>query len=82
MLVCPSLISLSGRNIGNINQLSWKVTNEQNLDYYELQSSIDGHNFNYISEIKAVGNTHYTYNDNIAALTNPVYFYRLNTFGY
>ena len=42
-----------------------------------MQRSIDGQNFNYISQIKAVGNTNYTYNDNIAAPTNPVYFYRL-----
>ena len=58
-----TLISFTGKNNGNSNQLSWKVGNEQNLNYYELQRGPDGQNFKAISQIKAVGNNSYTYND-------------------
>ena len=73
-----TLISFTGKNNGNSNQLSWKVENEQNLNYYELQRSIDGQNFKGISQIKAAGNNSYTYNDPIAAVSS-LYYYRLKS---
>lgn len=74
-----TLISFTGKNNGNSNQLSWKVGNEQNLNYYELQRGPDGQNFKAISQIKAVGNNSYTYNDLIAATGASIYYYRLKS---
>ena len=66
-----TLLSFTGKNNGNINQLTWKVANEQNLDYYELQRSIDGQAFTARFETKAFGNSSYTYNDNITDGASP-----------
>jgi uncharacterized repeat protein (TIGR03803 family) len=74
-----TLISFTGKNIGNSDQLYWKVDNEQNLNYYELQRSIDGQNFKGISQIKAAGNNRYTYNDPITTALSSVYYYRLKS---
>ena len=74
-----TLISFTGKNNGISNQLSWKVNNEQNLNYYELQRSTDGQNFKDISQIKAAGNNSYTYNDPIAAAVSSLYYYRLKS---
>ncbi|HSN09776.1 MAG TPA: choice-of-anchor tandem repeat GloVer-containing protein, partial [Hanamia sp.] len=74
-----TLISFSGTRNGNSNQLTWKVENEFNLNYYELQRSIDGQNFTGISQIKAVGNSTYIYNDQLAVTISPLYFYRLKS---
>ena len=76
-----TLISFTGKNNGNGNQLSWKVENEQNLNYYELQRSSDGQNFKVLSQIKAVGKISYTYDDPIAAEISSMYFYRLKSVG-
>ena len=73
-----TVLNFAGKNNGNNNQLSWKVENEQNLNYYELQRSIDGQNFKEITQIKAAGNNSYTYYDNIAAASS-VYYYRLKS---
>ncbi len=73
-----TIISFTGKNMGNHNVLVWKVENEQDLKYYELQRSIDGQNFKEIAQIKAVGNKIYTYNDNVAA-TPSLNYYRLKS---
>lgn len=49
------LISFSGENIGNHNQLYWKTSTEQNSDYFEVQKSADGANFNRIGQVEAAG---------------------------
>lgn len=72
-----TLINFTGRNVGNANNLSWKVADEVNLDHYELQRSFDGQSFTDISQIKAAGNMNYSYSDDISGTTNTVYFYRL-----
>ncbi|MDQ2719852.1 MAG: T9SS type A sorting domain-containing protein [Bacteroidota bacterium] len=74
-----TLLDFTGKNNGTGNQLYWKVENEQNLNYYELQRSIDGQNFNKISQIKATVNNNYTYNDNVAFDISSVYYYRLQS---
>ena len=74
-----TLISFTGKNNGNSNQLSWKVENEQHLNYYELQRSFDGQNFKGIFQIKASGNNSYTYNDLVATAGSAIYYYRLKS---
>ncbi|MEP6949129.1 MAG: choice-of-anchor tandem repeat GloVer-containing protein [Ginsengibacter sp.] len=74
-----TLISFTGKNSGNYNMLSWQAGNEQNLNYYELQRSIDGQNFAEISQIKAAGNNNYSYRDNIGSLVSSLCYYRLKS---
>ncbi|CAN5460066.1 hypothetical protein BH10BAC3_BH10BAC3_17480 [soil metagenome] len=72
-----TLVSLTAKNIGSSNQLIWKVENEQNLNHYELQRSIDGRNFTRIAQINAAGNDSYTYNDPMTTPVSSEYYYRL-----
>jgi 1,4-alpha-glucan branching enzyme len=74
-----TLVSFTGKNNGNMNLLSWKVDNEKGLSYYELQHSIDGQNFSPIAQIKATGNSNYSYSDNLVSSTSLVYYYRLKS---
>jgi uncharacterized repeat protein (TIGR03803 family) len=74
-----NLVSLTGKCNGSINQLSWKVDNEQDLNYYELQRSNTGQNFKGIYQIKAAGNMSYTYNDPVAAAVSSLNYYRLKS---
>ncbi|MGZ4049072.1 MAG: choice-of-anchor tandem repeat GloVer-containing protein, partial [Bacteroidia bacterium] len=74
-----TLLSFTGKNNGNTNQLTWKVINEQGLDYYELQRSSDGQTFTERFETKAFGQSSYSYNDNISDGASPVYYYRLKS---
>ena len=73
-----TLISFTGKHNGNSNQLSWKVENEQQLNFYDLQRSIDGQDYSAISRIKASGKNSYTYTDPLA-LESSIYYYRLKS---
>jgi 1,4-alpha-glucan branching enzyme len=72
-----TLVSLSGKNSGNNNILSWAVDNEQDLSYYELQRGSDGQNFSTLSQIAATGKPSYSFSDNITLATSAIYYYRL-----
>jgi uncharacterized repeat protein (TIGR03803 family) len=76
-----TLISFSGENKGNVNKLSWEIESDQDLDYFELQRSTDGQNFNDIAQIKNDGKLTYKFNDHISGDTNTVYYYRLKIVG-
>ncbi len=49
-------LELTGRNDGLINHLDWTTLNEQETDYFQVQSSKDGFNFSSIQKIAAAGN--------------------------
>lgn len=51
------LISFSGYNSGELNELFWQTATEMNNDYFILQRSVDGMNFNDLMEVDAVGNS-------------------------
>ncbi len=74
-----TLINFTGRkeSIGNV--LSWQVANEVNLNYYELQKSIDGQNFSFVSRINADGRSNYSYTDNDVNNSSAIEYYRLKT---
>jgi glycosidase len=74
-----TLINFSGKNNGNNNELSWAVTNEQHLNYYELQRSNNGQNFSGIAQITATGKSSYSFSDNITPGRSSVYYYRLKS---
>jgi uncharacterized repeat protein (TIGR03803 family) len=72
-----TLINFNGKNDGETNKLVWKVANEENVAYYEIQRSGNGQQFTAISETKAIGNNSYVYDDNILFEPASVYYYRL-----
>jgi len=74
-----TLVSFAGKNTGISNDLQWKVALERNISYYELQRSIDGQNFEAISQIAAKGNNYYSYKDNLEDAVSSVYYYRLKS---
>jgi hypothetical protein len=76
-----SLIIFSGQNREAINTLFWKIADHQNLSYFVLQRSTNGRDFRDMSQIQANGNSDYSYDDNIAADTNTLYYYRLKLVG-
>ena len=72
-----TLINFTGKNDGNKNLLTWQVGNEQGLDYFELQRSLDGRTFIDVSRVPATVNTGYSYTDDISGDEAPIYYYRL-----
>jgi len=74
-----TIVSFSGKNESNGNVLSWQVTNELNLNYYQLEKSNDGRNFSFVAEIKANGQKNYSYTDADVNNSYPVEYYRLKS---
>jgi hypothetical protein len=66
--------------VADVNELSWETASEINSDYFEIQRSFKGSDFEPMGKITAAGNsnrlTFYTFNDNDIKL-NGVYSYRL-----
>ncbi len=70
--------NLSGNNVVKIN---WATAMEINCSRYDIERSMDGKIFNTAATVAGNGNTsserNYSINDNIAAVTSPVVYYRL-----
>jgi hypothetical protein len=66
--------------------LTWKTSSEINSDYFQVERSIDGMNFNPIAKVAAAGNSQsllsYEYLDYNAFLTQEYYYYRLKQVDY
>lgn len=72
------LIEFNGQKSGSGNLIKWAVTNEVNINEYELQRSSDGVNFYRINNQPAVNRnniSYYSYSDK--ATLNVRMFYRL-----
>ena len=71
----------SGRQV----QLSWQTATEINNDYFEIQRSLNGLDFDGIARVSGVGNSNtlrnYTYQDAEAAASQD-YYYRLKQVDY
>jgi hypothetical protein len=74
-------INFSAAGNGKINNLQWTVSNEQNINRYEVERSIDNtNNFTSVGTVapQVSSSQHtYTYADNIAAVTAAVIYYRI-----
>jgi len=61
------LISFSAENKNNINHLTWTTTSETDNDYFEVERSADGINFETIGKVNGAGSTvqvkHYSFDD-------------------
>ena len=76
------LSSFDAALVGNKVTIAWTTATELNTSHFEVERGIDGKNFAKSGVINAVGNAtlaqHYTYSDNVSALTGTVY-YRLKS---
>jgi hypothetical protein len=72
--------SFTGVKAATENQLSWRVSGEQNLDKYELESSTDGVRYTKLATLKAKnsgGVVSYSQPDRSRQISAPVVYYRL-----
>ena len=73
------LTSFSGFAINEGNQLHWQTATEKNNAYFELESTVDGINYNHIGTIQGAGNSStvddYTFLDRYPA--GQTTYYRL-----
>jgi len=60
-------------------EVNWDVASEYNVNFYELERSLDGLNFDFLTNLPASGNSttelHYTYDD-YTVQRNQNYYYR------
>lgn len=73
VVVLPlTIISFSGKTQEKELQLQWKVSNEEYLDRYEIQKSVDG-DFKTIGSVPAKGLEDYKFNDSKLEMANVTY---------
>ncbi|MEQ9287605.1 MAG: T9SS type A sorting domain-containing protein [Cyclobacteriaceae bacterium] len=79
------LIYFKGQCENSKVSLEWATASEKNNNYFELQKSIDGENFNVIAKIMGNGTTQilnkYDYTD-IPTYSNGILFYKLRQVDY
>jgi hypothetical protein len=67
-----------GRNTNNLN---WTTEFESNNDFFIVERSLDGIEFNSVGMLDASGDSdetrHYSFNDNLNGMKYPVLYYRL-----
>lgn len=56
------LLNFTGKTIGLQNHLEWNTSREDNSDYFILQRSKDGENFEQLTKVKAQGNSNMVVN--------------------
>ncbi len=78
-----TLIEFKGNLYNNIANLNWTVIEEKGMEKYEVQRSIDGHNYIKVATVAARDiQTKITYaaQDNIAGIATNVVYYKLRMF--
>lgn len=70
-----NLVSFAGKHQGTALELYWKVTDDSNPDYFEVEKSTEGGSFRTLGTVKATTATSYHFTD--ASLTSGNSFYRL-----
>jgi hypothetical protein len=80
------LLSFSGKNFGNENHLEWVTASEINNDFFTVEKSGDGINFEFIAKINGAGSSNsvhkYNYTDNFLPGSSLLYYYRLKQTDY
>lgn len=82
-----TLISFTGKKVGNYNQLNWQTSSEINASHFEVERSspltpdggISNEKFVKIGEVKATKSERYRFDDNSSFIINnsSLVFYRL-----
>jgi len=72
------MVELKARCVDNVKEIFWETASEQNSDYFELYSSINGVDYNYLTSITAAGfsnqNIKYNHIDLNEYNSNIVYY--------
>ncbi len=78
-----NFISLNANKTSSGVQVNWKVSEEFNIDHYEVERSIDGRTFSPVSIVAAKGNTALQQDYSWADMNAPVatLFYRIKSVG-
>lgn len=78
------LLYFNGDGYKTYNKLNWSTASEQNSDYFSIDKSFDGVNWNSIGSVKGSGNSNqvidYSYIDN--DLRNGIVYYTLKQFDF
>jgi hypothetical protein len=78
ILLSTSLSNFGASVTGSGNVLvSWAVSNQLNLDHYEIERSSDGINFSSIGQVAAGQQADYAYTDYLTSVNTPIVYYRL-----
>ncbi len=75
-----TLLDFTGVQQNNIALLKWKTTNEANTSVFNIQRCTDGSRFANVGSVNAnniSGVNDYSFADNLAGLSAPVVYYRL-----
>jgi choice-of-anchor A domain-containing protein len=78
-----TLVEFKGNLNNSTTKLMWKVTNEINMNYYDIERSTDGVNFTKVNTVSATNSsvsstvTSYSLNDDISSISSTVVYYRL-----
>jgi len=73
-----TLLSFTGQWLTNKVSLQWEVDQESGIDYYEVQRSDDGTNFEKIGTVSAINTSvRYTYPFTDLNLSKSLYYYRI-----
>lgn len=71
------LLTFGGKLNGNMVNLSWQVANEQNLQAYVVERSLNGKDYTALAQRSAIGSAQYSYADNISSLAGRRLYYRI-----
>ncbi len=73
------LADFRGQNEGSKNVLYWKTYSEENNDYFQLERSVDGKNWEVLSYVNGAGNSQSTlnYSSEDRSFKNSLNYYRL-----
>lgn len=84
ILLPIELISFTGRKSGENNELKWETASEENTDFFLIEKTIDGQNFEVIGTNEGAGNSNinieYIWIDN--HVQNVINYYRLKQVDY
>lgn len=73
--LAPNLqaVLLSGTNIGSSIVLSWKIANDNNYLFYDVEKSTNGVEYTFVSRVYSNGSDSYSYKD-LAPIPKKVYY--------
>ncbi|MBS1744088.1 MAG: T9SS type A sorting domain-containing protein [Bacteroidetes bacterium] len=76
-LLPVNLVSFSGSLANKTAVLTWKTENEMNVDYYEVERSVDGRNFFTAGKVKGMQQHEYRFTDPHISDADAQLYYRL-----
>lgn len=74
-----NLLSFTGQRAGNKHMLNWETAMEENTSHFEIEKSMDGINFNFLTQVAAVGSGANSYTATDAQLQAGPNYYRLKS---